>query len=427
MTPLRPDSEGQCESKLRDTETKAAGSDALLRAMNEIVPIFLNVPDDEMYNEVLKILLKTTKSRHGFFAYIDENGAMVAPSMTKDIWEECQIPGKTYIFPREAWGGTWGRALVEKNAVMSNGGHHAPKGHIRIERSMCVPLVHIGEVVGLFAVANRGYDYTQEDVEQVKAMANFVAPVLHARLSRDRSERERHAAEKALWQAHRKLHLLSTLTRHDALNQLTVALAYAQTALAMQPEGAPAKHLEKIIGACQAIQGQLEFMKTYQAIGTTRPEWQNAREVFDKAMASLDMGNVRVRNELSDFELYSDMMLERIIYNLAENSLRHGERVTSITASEFESDNGLTIVYEDDGIGVPDNEKEIIFERGYGKHTGYGLYIAREILEITNIAIRERGTFGKGARFEILVPKAGYRRVQGPDGQEIGGKRPEKV
>ncbi len=378
--------------------------------MNEIVPIFLNVPDDEMYNEVLKILLKTTKSRHGFFAYIDENGAMVAPSMTKDIWEECQIPGKTYIFPRETWGGTWGRALIEKRPVMSNAGHKTPKGHIQIERSMCVPLVHVGEVVGLFGVANRGYDYTEQDVEQVKAMANFVAPVLHARLTRDRSERERHSAEKALWQAHRKLHLLSTLTRHDALNQLTVALGYAETARAMQPDGDLAKYLDRIITSCKAILGQLEFMKTYQAIGSTSPEWQNARSVFDKALSSLDLGHVKVKNELSEFELYSDMMLERILYNLAENSLRHGEKVTVITASDVESDGGLTVVYEDDGVGVPDNEKEIIFERGYGKHTGYGLYIAREILELTNIAVRERGIPGKGARFEMLVPKGAYRR-----------------
>ncbi len=150
----------------------------LLRVMNRIVPIFLNVPDDEMYNEVLKILLETTESRHGFFAYIDENGSMVAPSMTKDIWEQCQIPGKTYIFPRESWGGTWGRALTEKRVVLSNAKHHAPEGHIQISRSICVPLIHIGEVVGLFAVANRTYDYTEDDVEQIKAMADFVAPVL---------------------------------------------------------------------------------------------------------------------------------------------------------------------------------------------------------------------------------------------------------
>ena len=80
----------------------------LLRIMNKIMPIFLNVPDEEMYNEVLKILLETTESRHGIFAYIDENGSMVAPSMTKDIWDQCQIPDKTYIFPRDMWGGDLG-------------------------------------------------------------------------------------------------------------------------------------------------------------------------------------------------------------------------------------------------------------------------------------------------------------------------------
>lgn len=397
---------------MQDAERKAAGTDTFIQAMNQIVPIFLNVPDDEMYNEVLKILLETTKSRHGFFAYVDENGAMVAPSMTKDIWDQCQIPGKTYIFPRGVWGGTWGRALIEKVPVLSNTGHHVPGGHIQIERSICVPLIHVGEAVGLFAVANRGYDYTEHDVELMKAMADFAAPVLHARLTRDRSERERQRAEKALWLAHKKLNLMSTLTRHDALNQLSVALGYAEAAKAMRPGGDLDKYLERIISSCRAINDQLEFMKTYQAIGTTSPEWQNARMVFDKAMASLDLGSIEVRNELTDFELYCDMMLERILYNLAENSIRHGERVSTITASESESDSGLMIVVEDNGAGIPDNEKDLVFNRGHGKHTGYGLYITREILDLTSISIREKGVFGKGARFEILVPRGAYRRPE---------------
>lgn len=394
----------------RGTAGTVTDPQRLLRVMNRIVPIFLNVPDDEMYNEVLKILLETTDSRHGFFAYIDENGSMVAPSMTKDIWDQCQIPGKTYIFPRESWGGTWGRALTEKRTVLRNEKHHAPEGHIQITRSLCVPLVHIGEVVGLFAVANRTYDYTEDDMEEIEAMADFVAPVLHARLARDRSDHERKRAEEALRLANKKLDLMSTLTRHDTLNQLSAVLGYAEIARSLGAESNVAPYLDKIIGAGDAMRGQLEFAKTYQAIGATQPEWQNIRRVFDKALSSLDLGNVTVENRLEDIEIYSDMMLERIFYNLAENTLRHGEHASTITASESETSNGLTIAIEDDGIGVPDREKEVIFHRGYGKHTGYGLYITREILDLTGIAIKERGILGKGVRFEILVPPGAYRR-----------------
>ena len=64
---------------------------------------------------------------------------------------------------------------------------------------------------------------------------------------------------------------------------------------------------------------------------------------------------------------------------------------------------------EDDGIGIPVHDKELIFERGFGKNTGLGLFLSREILSITNISIREVGEFQHGARFEINVPQGVYR------------------
>ena len=53
--------------------------------------------------------------------------------------------------------------------------------------------------------------------------------------------------------------------------------------------------------------------------------------------------------------------------------------------------------------------QEKIFERGFGKNTGLGLALSREILDITGIMIRETGEPGKGARFEMVVPKGAWR------------------
>jgi signal transduction histidine kinase len=74
-----------------------------------------------------------------------------------------------------------------------------------------------------------------------------------------------------------------------------------------------------------------------------------------------------------------------------------------------ESGDDTLIVCEDDGEGIPAEEKERIFDRGFGKNTGMGLFLAREILSITGITIRETGKPGKGGRFEIMVPKGVYR------------------
>jgi len=105
-------------------------------------------------------------------------------------------------------------------------------------------------------------------------------------------------------------------------------------------------------------------------------------------------------------------MLEKVFYNLFENAIRHGEHVTEITVRCERVPGGLAVVVEDNGIGVLPEEKEKIFEKGFGKHSGFGLFLAREILSITGITIRENGTPGKGAMFEILVPEGQFRAAQ---------------
>ena len=64
---------------------------------------------------------------------------------------------------------------------------------------------------------------------------------------------------------------------------------------------------------------------------------------------------------------------------------------------------------EDNGVGIPAKQKKKIFERGFKKSTGLGLFLTREILRITGIRIQETGIDGSGARFEIAVPKGMYR------------------
>jgi signal transduction histidine kinase len=73
------------------------------------------------------------------------------------------------------------------------------------------------------------------------------------------------------------------------------------------------------------------------------------------------------------------------------------------------------IICEDDGNGVAAVNKSKIFERGYGEHTGFGLFLSREILGITGFSIEETGIPGKGARFEIFIPEGSFK---------IAGKMP---
>ena len=103
-------------------------------------------------------------------------------------------------------------------------------------------------------------------------------------------------------------------------------------------------------------------------------------------------------------------MFEKVFYNLIDNALRYGgQKMTMIRIASQESGDGLLISIEDDGAGISEGDKKRLFERGFGHNTGLGLFLSREILAITGITITGTGEPGRGAMFEIMVPKGGYR------------------
>ncbi len=202
------------EYNLDITERKRA-LDALLESerelaiRNEISDIFLTTPDDEIYAEVLRVVLEALQSKHGVFGYVDENGAVVYPSMTRDVWEQCRVPEKNIVFPRETWGGIWGRALTEKKSLWSNEAFRVPEGHIPMRRAGFVPIIHRRRVIGLLGVANKAADYDENDLRLLEVIAGSVAPILAARLQRDREERDRRAAEDELRESEERYRFLA--------------------------------------------------------------------------------------------------------------------------------------------------------------------------------------------------------------------------
>jgi PAS domain S-box-containing protein len=173
-------------------------SEKNLKIRNRIADILLTIPDDKMYGEILGMVMEVMKSKYGVFGYIDENGALVCPSMTKNIWDQCQIPDKDIVFPRDTWGGIWGMALTEKTALYSNKSFKVPEGHVPVMRALDVPIIFKGEVIGNLLVGNKETNYVEGDQELLEEISRYIAPVLSAKLQRDREEKDRKRAEKAL-------------------------------------------------------------------------------------------------------------------------------------------------------------------------------------------------------------------------------------
>lgn len=171
----------------------------------KLTRILLLTPEENMYADVLDLLLGLFESEFGYFGYINEEGHLVCPSMTRHIFPVCQVADKDIIFRREIWGGLWGRILLERRSLIKNTAHGVPEGHLPIHRSFGSPILYRSELIGQFQFANRDRDYDEEDIALLEQICDFVAPVLNARLRHDEEERARRVAEAHAQQVNDKL------------------------------------------------------------------------------------------------------------------------------------------------------------------------------------------------------------------------------
>ena len=256
-------------------------------------------------------------------------------------------------------------------------------------------------------------DMTRRIVESFQ----FLIPTGNGRMVgaivRDITDRRR--ADLAVQEANRKLNLMSSITRHDISNQLTVLTGY----LSLLEQGSSAMGGNEIFtlvrGSATTIQRILQFTTEYQDVGVKSPVWQDLAGTIAAATAFFEKGTVKIALDpsCSDLEIFADPLLVRVFYNLIDNSLRHGGGVTEIRFRCSARKGDCVIGYEDNGAGIADEIRPFLFMRGRGRNTGYGLFLIREILAITGYTIQETGEAGKGVRFEITVPRGSFRMKRG--------------
>ncbi|PKL56058.1 MAG: histidine kinase [Methanomicrobiales archaeon HGW-Methanomicrobiales-6] len=215
--------------------------------------------------------------------------------------------------------------------------------------------------------------------------------------------------EAALIQANRKLTLMNSIVRHDIVNQVTVVLGNIGLLQEQPLDADVSAALDKLQAAVKIIQSQIEFTRDYQDLGVRTPRWSPIEPLVTAAAKTLRVTGIRVTTELNGLSIYADPLLSSVFYNLLENAMRHGGTVTEVRVTVVPDGGGARIVWEDNGVGVPAEHKEQIFERGFGSHTGLGLFLVKEVLSITGITISENGTPGAGARFELAVPEGNVR------------------
>ena len=257
---------------------------------------------------------------------------------------------------------------------------------------------------GLFQTEHVRKDGKRIPVEVSNSLMDLEGRRVVLAVVRDMQTQRR--AEQVLRETNRKLGMLSRITRHDLRNKIHAFSGYLDLVKMRPGDPSSAGFMEKMETIARSMGEHIEFTRIYEDLGSADPVWQD----FTALVSRLELPpELKIEADLPAFSVFGDPILPRVFSNLIDNTVRHGGHATRIRVTAEKKGDGLLIAWEDNGSGIPAHEKGKIFSQGYGKNTGLGLFLSREILSITGISISETGEPGRGARFEIAVPEGAWR------------------
>ncbi len=277
---------------------------------------------------------------------------------------------KTFGMRSEDIIGRTDRELFPKDSLdlMEQEDSEACAGHVVIRNKVLTPRKGEGRVIHLIVAS---ISDSQGNLKYILGIAEDVTPEnLNLRMD-----------------------LLFSITRHEILNQLSEIVGSLERAQLKQGHEDVQSFFDRTLGSVESIKNQIAYMRSLQDIGIISPSWQSLKHTFDDAVHLSTPGKIRIQNDLHDYEVFADPLLPRIFHSIIENSLRYGgPALTTIQIHTEVSSDKLLVVYEDDGAGIQANKKERIFEPGFGEGTGMSLFIIRELLGFTGMAITETVT-----------------------------------
>ena len=112
----------------------------------------------------------------------------------------------------------------------------------------------------------------------------------------------------------------------------------------------------------------------------------------------------------------SESLLDEMVYNLVENSIKYNKEKGSVSVSVIGAEDKVILTVADTGIGIPDEDKDRVFERFYrvdksrsrnSGGTGLGLSIVRHAVMFHNGTITLNSKMGEGTTITITFPAIG--------------------
>jgi signal transduction histidine kinase/CheY-like chemotaxis protein len=407
---------------------------------DRISMVFLTVADEKVYSEVLKVILEATRSKHGVFGYLNDNGDLICPSLRDHPWNLWNTDGKRFAAGRSTWGGLWGQALIERRLQCSNGDAGATEGHGPMQRAVALPVLYKENPIGLIMVGDRPADYEAADREILQSIAGHISPILGVRLERSaaagkliESGSDKQRAQVRILQEQRIKDIGVVVTAMgDRLDRLISSIGSGAnpSAGAIDAQRPLRRDLEELhearLGATNLIH-QLLFFSSKHPYQVAPMNPNIVLHEMLKTMGGLVGKGIQV-DACLDPEIWAVLAersaIRQVVLNLAANAraavsagghIRIETENVELKQGQFEMISGarpgnfVCISITDDGRGMDKQELKRVFEPFFTTkedraNPGIGLSVAHAIVDQHEGWINAYSEPGRGSTFKVYLP-----------------------
>ncbi len=366
----------------------------------------------ELIDFALEAIIKVTQSKFALISLVnDDQTILTIQAWSKNVMKECKTTQKPTDY-NLSQAGIWAEPIRQRKTIFIEDYNAAnlkkrglPEGHVKIKNYLGVPIFEKDTAVAMAAVANKNGFYTENDALTISSVMNDTWRIIQRK--NFESEREQNLSKLSM--LNEKLNVVGSLTRHDVRNKLMAIKAKTYLLKKKNIDNAELiRNLEGVETTVDSAAALLAFSGLYEKIGAEELREINVEECFNQALAlRRSVQNIKIINETRGLTVIADKLLSEVFYNLLDNSLRHGQRVTQIRLFTIKDNDKLKLIYEDNGVGVSEENKDKIFVGGFstGRSSGLGLKLIKRVIEGYGWSIVENGEPNKGAKFTITIPQ----------------------
>lgn len=211
-------------------------------------------------------------------------------------------------------------------------------------------------------------------------------------------ELQRQEATERLHTQNEKLNRFASIVSHDLRNPLNVL----QGTLELAEESGDAEHFEQCHAAIERMDSLIDDLLALALAGETIDETGpvNLASRAEDGWGTVETKRATLQVETTNTVLADGSRLQQLLENLVRNAVEHGGEAVTITIGD--RSDGFYVA--DDGEGIPEDDREDLFDYGYTTApdgTGFGLAIVEEIADAHDWEIHVTEGSDGGARFDV--------------------------